>query len=102
MIYDSPEKVAQFHADAREPTGRASRKQKRAMGRPRKYPVPTEEQLRKLAVWWDGPQHMDDVQALAGEMFGRKIGRPTLYEWMGRGRAPHTDRRRKPMPKRKK
>lgn len=97
MIYDTTEKRAQFHGDARQPTGTPSKKQKKLMGRPRKYPKPTEDQLAKLAVWWDGPQHMDDVQALVTEMLGRKVRRPTLYEWMGRGREPHQDRpRRKP------
>lgn len=103
QVYDTPEKMAEFHAEARRPTGRPSRKQKRLMGRPRKYPKPDDDQMRKIIAWFDGPQHMDDVLALIAEMLRKKVPRPTVYEWVGRGRAPHPDRpRRKPKPRKRK
>lgn len=100
MTYRTSEDQADFHAVARQATGRPSRKQKALMGRPRKYPKPTDAQMERLRAWWDGPQHTDDVIALTAEMLGKKVRRQTLYEWMGRGRADHPDRvRRKPRKK---
>ncbi len=94
VTYDTPEKVAAFHAEAVRPTGKPSRKQRRLMGRPLKYPRPNDEQRAKLLAWWNGPQHTDDVETLAGELMGRKVPRVTLAAWLGK-RAPHPGRRRK-------
>ena len=101
VTYDTPEKVADFHAEARVPTGKASRRQKALQGRPRKYRRPDDDQRAKLLAWWNGPLHTDDVEELAGELLGRKVPRVTLAAWLGK-REPHPDRRRKVSRKKRK
>lgn len=101
MTYDTLEKLAEFHAEARVSTGRASKRQKKLKGRPRKYRRPDDEQRAKLLTWWNGPLHTDDVEELAGEMLGRKVPRVTLAAWLGK-REPHPGRRRKSSKKKRK
>lgn len=92
VMYDTPEKRAEFHAEAKRPTGRPSRRQKGPrMGRPPKYPKPGEDDLRQIKVWWTGPLTDDAALALIAERYGKKVPRPTVYEWVGK-RGEHPDR----------
>lgn len=98
---ETPEQIAKVHGDALKPTGKGTAKQKRLRGRPLRYPKPDDDDLTMIAAWWDGPQNIEDVETLAGQRMrakgfkGKKIPKATLYEWMGRGRAAHPDRRRR-------
>lgn len=100
VIYDTPEKRAEFHAEAIKPTGRPSHKQKRLMGRPAKFPMPEGDDLAQFKVWWAGPLHTDAVLELITERYGKKVWRETVYQWLG-PRGKHPERQRKPAKKRK-
>ncbi len=104
MLTDNENAKAQIHAAARQSTGKGTAKQSRNRGRPRRYKtfseLPEADQAQIIA-WWDGPQQTDDALALISERIGKKVSRTAVYRLVGRGRADHPERLRKPVRKRK-
>jgi len=98
ILYDTPEKKAQFHVEAQKPTGRPSAKQKRLRGRPRKYPVMSPEKKNILRGWWHNQMStgkrmpLKDVLANAKELLGHKVTRDFMKNECGKTRGkPDTD-----------
>ncbi|WP_299686655.1 hypothetical protein [uncultured Tateyamaria sp.] len=91
-MYDTPEKKAVFHAEAVQPTGRPSAKQKKNRGRPKKYPDPKPEHRSIICGWWCNPMSdgkymkLKDVQAGAEQLVGHPVSRDYLKNLCGKSR----------------
>lgn len=96
VMYDSPEKRAEFHAAAHLPTGVATPKQKRNAGRPQTYREPDGKDRETAVALYAGPLHTEEVGRVIGDMMRcPPISRATLHRWFGK-RPFHPKRMRKP------